>query len=753
MNNRILFALCFFLFQLSLTPVLAVKAYPYPITVTQPDGTQLTIRLQGDEYHDYKTTEDGFILKANAKGFLTYATINELGETIESKLIAHNIDKRTAEEIEFLKTAPTNESPIVAQQSVRQRVKAQRLSTVSQRPFPKVGNVKTLVILVSFADLNYITPTPQVAFNSMFNTVGYNANKGTGSVRDYFMASSYGKFTPNFDVVGPYVLPNNQTYYGADSLSKKDVHLEQMVIDACAKASANGIDFSQYDTDNDGYVDNVNIVYAGQSQAEGGDAASTIWPVTSSLSNPNISFNGKLISGYTCVSELKYGVGTTMTSVGVFCHEFGHVLGLPDYYNTFNSNYTLDKWDIMDVGSYLNLSCTPPTYSAYDRFYLGYFTPQEINSTSNVTLLPIYQGSTIPANTNNQAFLFSATTHNLNGKSPNPKEFFMVEYRKKTGWDSYLPLDGMLIWHIDYDQTAWDMNSVNSYTEPLQTPSSHMRVYLQPSSGSITTPGTSFKSGNYTPLSWSGADINRAIAGITTTADSITFKFMPTRILTTGKYARFFTELGTPSAVQSINLTAYSLTGDVQVNLANSVHFEMKLPSENTWSKSLSLTPANGFVNTTIQLRYNPYLNGNQTDKLTISGAGVPDINFNISGISTVPVNPPTIYIGKIEGSLKFDETAINTTDTKMLNIKTTYVNSDLTVALTGSDAAFFSTSAQANIIPKDIANSVDGFNISVNYKPTKHGQHRATLTISGGGLPDRVITLSGNGTKNNCDR
>ena len=97
MNNRILFALCFFLFQLSLTPVLAVKAYPYPITVTQPDGNQLTIRLQGDEYHDYKTTEDGYILKANSKGFLTYATINELGETAESNLIAHNIDKRTAE--------------------------------------------------------------------------------------------------------------------------------------------------------------------------------------------------------------------------------------------------------------------------------------------------------------------------------------------------------------------------------------------------------------------------------------------------------------------------------------------------------------------------------------------------------------------------------------------------------------------------------------------------------------------------------
>jgi len=753
MNNRILFALCFFFFQLSITPVFAVKAYPYPIAVTQPDGTQLTIRLQGDEFHDYKTTEDGFILKTNTRGFLTYATINAQGETVESNLIAHNIDKRTDEEIEFLKTAPTSESTAVVQQSTMQRVKRQRISTVSQRPFPRIGNVKTLVILVSFPDLNYITPTPQAAFNSMFNTVGYNANRGTGSVRDYFIASSYGKFTPNFDVVGPYVLPNNLTYYGKDSLSRKDIHVEQMVIDACTQASANGIDFSQYDTDNDGYVDNVSIVYAGQSQAEGGDAASTIWPITSSLSNPAISFNGKLISGFTCVSELKYGVGTTMNSVGVFCHEFGHVLGLPDYYNTFNANYTLDKWDIMDAGSYLNLGCTPPTYSAYDRFYLGYFTPKEINSTSNVTLLPIYQGNTTPANTNNQAFIFSATTHNLNGKNPNPKEFFMVEYRKKTGWDSYLPSDGMLIWHIDYDQTAWDMNTANSYTEPLQTPSSHMRVYLQPTSGSITTPGTSFKSGNYTPLSWSGTDINRAIAGITTTADSITFRFMPTRVMTTGSYTRFFTELGTPSATQSINLTAYSLTGSIQISLANSVNFEMKLPSENTWSKSLSINPENGLVNTAIQLRYNPYINGSQTDKLTISGAGVPDINFNLSGISTVPVNPPTIYVGKVENSLRFGETPLNTTDSKALTIKTTYISSDLHVAITGSDATFFSTSAQANIIPKDIANSVEGYNITVGYKPTKHGHHTATLTISGGGLPDRVITLSGNGTKNDCDR
>jgi len=744
MNNRILFALCFFLFQLSLTPVLAVKAYPYPITVTQPDGTQLTIRLQGDEFYDYKTTEDGFILKANAKGFLTYATQNLLGEIVASEYIARDIDKRTAKDIQFLEKI-TNTEPVAIPQNARQKVKMQRASASAQNPFPRIGNVKTLVILVNFTDVSYVTPTPQTAFTSFFNDAGYSANKATGSVRDYFMASSYGKFSPNFDVVGPYTLPNTLAYYGDDNTTRKDVNAEQMVIDACTQAATNGIDFSQYDTDNDGYVDNVSIIYAGLSQAEGG-ATSTIWPLTSSLSSTTTSFNGKLISRFTCVSELKYSVGTNMSGVGTFCHEFGHVLGLPDYYNTLNGNATLDKWDIMDAGSYLNLGCTPPTYSTYDRFYLGFLTPQEVSTTANLTLLPIYQGTTIPENTNNQAFLFSESAHNLSARNPNPKEFFMLEYRKKTGWDSYLPQEGMLIWHIDYDQTAWDINGPNNYTGTSQTANSHMRVYLQPLSGSITTPGTTFTTGSYTPLSWAGIDINRAITGITTTTDNITFKFMPTRILTTGNFSRFFTQVGTPAEAQNINITAYSLTENIQLSLANSIHFEMKLPTENTWSKSISLTPTNGLVNSTLMLRYNPYFNGSQTDQLKISSTGTTDINFNLNGISTLPLNPPTIYIGKVENTLLFPQIAINNTATKTLNIKTTYVDSDLSITLTGTDVSFFSASVQFNTITKDIANGINGFNITINYMPTSVGHHTATLTISGGGLPDKVITLNGEG-------
>jgi hypothetical protein len=94
---------------------------------------------------------------------------------------------------------------------------------------------------------------------------------------------------------------------------------------------------------------------------------------------------------------------------------------------------------------------------------LGWLTPQEMNSPIDLTLLPIYQGTTEPANTNQQAYLLSATNHNLNGANPTPSEFFMLEYRKKTGWDAFLPGEGMLIWHIDYNQSAWDNNEPNNY--------------------------------------------------------------------------------------------------------------------------------------------------------------------------------------------------------------------------------------------------------------------------------------------------
>ena len=101
-----------------------------------------------------------------------------------------------------------------------------------------------------------------------------------------------------------------------------------------------------------------------------------------------------------------------------------------------------------------------------------------------------------------------------------------MEYRQKTGWDAFLPAEGLLFWHIDYDQTAWENNGPNNYSGTTQTPESHMRVYLQPLEGYTTTPGTAFTSGSFTPLTWSGSDINRPISDIIKTTDSISFEVM-----------------------------------------------------------------------------------------------------------------------------------------------------------------------------------------------------------------------------------
>jgi len=757
-KNTLFLALCAIFYLMANQNTYAIKAFSGPIVVTQPDGSTLVTRVHGDEFNHYQTTEDGYLVKQNSKGYFTYAVVNSDGTSSVSTLTAKDAKKRSAQENTFLKTVSKPENiQLIRSTTRRSAISAANKAKGIQKAYPLNGSPKALVILVNFSDKSFVTATPKTAFTNLLNESGYSANDGTGSAKDYFMASSLGKFAPNFDVVGPYTLPNNMAYYGAnDATYDQDVKPEYMIADACTAANNAGLDFAQYDTDNDGILDNVFVYYAGYNEAEGG-AATTIWPHRWSLNDAgysgNRTFDGKTLNDYACTSELSGAAGSDMCGIGTFCHEFGHVLGMPDYYHTDDSNNnTLNEWSIMDYGGYSNNGKTPPLYSAYDRFYLGWLTPQEVNTPTDLTLLPIYQGITTPANTNQQAYLISATAHNLNGAAPSPTEFFMVEYRKKTGWDLFLPGEGMLIWHIDYLKSEWDANTPNNYTGTSQTASSHMRVYLQPLSGSSTTPGSAFTTGSYTPTTWSGTNINRAITSITKTADNITFKLMggtqgPT-ITTTGSLTEFSTVAGTPAAAQSFTVSGLSLTSDVTLSLADQTNFDIKLSTESTWSKSLTITQTAGVVNSaSINVRYNPTTAGSHSTTLTLSSTGATSKTLNLTGIASVPFDPnaPNVFPGRIENSLKFPAVKTGMSKTKTLNIKTTDVLSALTVAVTGSDAAMFTVSTSS--ITNSAANAANGTNIKVVYAPTAKGSHTATLTISGGGLnPDKVISLTGEG-------
>ena len=377
--------------------ILAIPATPYPVKITQPDGTEITIKLHGDEFYNYKTTTDGYLIVTDKNGIFNYATLETDGTFKNTGLKTNEINKRTSIENNFLKNLPQNlDLRRINSKTVPSKISSSNTGNAPQKSFPLTGSAKSLVILVNFSDKSFVTANPQQSFNNLLNQDGYSTNGGTGSARDYFRDASTKAFVPQFDVVGPYTLPNNLAYYG-ENVSDNDKNPRQMIIDACNLADANGVDFTQYDVDKDGYVDNIFVYYAGNNEAEGAPA-NTIWPHRWTLANYNTKFDGKIIFDYACTSELRSSSGSSMCGIGTFCHEFGHVLGLVDYYATDNSSHhTLSYWNIMDSGAYLNSGRTPPTYSAYDRFYLNWLVPIELKSSQLATLNPL--------NTSNKAIL------------------------------------------------------------------------------------------------------------------------------------------------------------------------------------------------------------------------------------------------------------------------------------------------------------------------------------------------------------
>ncbi len=437
--------LIYFLCSLSLA-LWAIPAIPLPICVTLADGRTIEVCLKGDEYDHYYTLLDGTPIRL------------EDGKVFEDETVALRRN---------MKRAP---------------------QAVEANDFVLQGSPKALVILMEYADLSFVTPNPQQAFSNMLNQSGYSDNRGTGSVRDYYTASSNGAFTPIFDVYGPYTAENKMSYYGENAANGNDKRVGTLVREACEAVAAEGVDFSQYDNDNDGEVDNIFIYYAGHNEAEGA-SANTIWPHRYAI-YPVVQLNGYRFSSYLCTSELTGSKGSAMAGIGTFCHEFGHVLGLPDLYNTVSSQtYTVGSWDLMCTGSYNNNGRTPPTLSAFERFMLGWLTPEQITKPKGCRLLPI--------ETHNTAYLIAETEHNLGTFEPSPNEYFLLENRQRVGWDAgidALPGVGLLVSHITFNRTSWDNNTFNNsrilgydIVEAYTTnPSSSLPSDTYPGTGGIT---------------------------------------------------------------------------------------------------------------------------------------------------------------------------------------------------------------------------------------------------------------------------
>ncbi len=567
--------------------LLAVKATPNPIIKKQSDGTELTYYLRGDEKYSYMITDDGYLVDFNKRGDLVYARFHGYDLKLSSRL-AHNEEYRSSSEKMLLTSSFSTIYEAEVENIMSRQVSVDNLlpSESQSAKFPSKGSPHSLVLLVSFSNLDFVIPNPREAYTALLNEVGYSANGGTGSARDYFDASSYGQFTPTFDVLGPYKLDNPYSYYGGNSSRGNDVAVRQMVMEAC-KLAAKDIDFRDYDTDGDGYVDNVFVYYAGYNEAEGA-SSNTIWPHRSVVSN--FSLDGVNVYDYACTSELRSNRGQEMCGIGTFCHEFGHVIGLPDFYVTYDqgSHSTLEKWDIMDGGSYTNNGRTPPSYSSYERFFMGWLEPEIINIGQQILEPLLYS---------NKAYLVAASPHNLDGRNPNPVEFFMLENRQKVGWDELaLPGEGMLVEHIYFNKSTWNSNTPNNNP-------SKMGVQIVYADGSHTNPAGDTYPGNThqttcTLTSRAGEQVGETIVNIQEIVDNISFIYGEGGpgdpfIESTNSLSLFKAYKDSVSGVQVLNLKGRNLLAPLSISITDQkgVNFYVRYEGEGEYKTSLYLVP------------------------------------------------------------------------------------------------------------------------------------------------------------------
>ena len=435
----------------------AVPAYRGWQTKTQPDGTTLQVRLIGDEFHHYWQDRSGNVVKCDSLGYWRVVESQPTPATIKAR----------------------RQASAMLQSRPQKAVGAPNLAP------------RGLVILVNFKDVSFNAANTQSAMSDLMNSDSYTYNGATGSVRKYFSDQSEGKYTPQFDVVGPVTLPNNMAHYGGNDAYGDDKLPGDMVIEACSIANAlHNVNFTQYDNDSDGKVDFVYIIYAGKGEADGG-ADETIWPHNWSISGAYYykyctyaenkrNFDGKTIDNYACSGEIDGQTGAR-AGIGTIVHEYSHVIGLPDLYDIdYGQNYeneaTPGAWHVMDGGSYNNDGNTPPNYSIYDKYFLGWKTPTNLGATAQNLSLKA-------AGTDGYNAYQITTSGNSLLAATNTDPVYYIENRQQSGWDAHVPGHGLVIWKLMYDPTAWNNNGPNA------TPGT-IRYAVVSASGATTKIGT-----------------------------------------------------------------------------------------------------------------------------------------------------------------------------------------------------------------------------------------------------------------------
>lgn len=472
MRKKLLFGLLFAAMTAG-----AVKMKPGINIIKQADGTTITVRAYGDEDLSYFLASDGTLLYQEGTNFYI-AGVKADGTLYSTGVLAHEPSMRTIKEISAIKA----QNAKAFYNSMETQAKANKVRREPMTPdnslLPSLGKHKIPVILVEFSDVEFSVENPKATFDKYLNgkelfnkETDPEMGQNYASVAKYFKDMSFGKFEPEFEVYGPVNLGKPHATYGAGYSSQENMGL--LLTDACT-AVDDEVDFTQYDSNDDGNIDLIYIIYAGFSQSIAGNSTDCIHPKSGYLSLAK-SFDGMDVKRYGVNNELNgtpadQANGPIINGIGLFCHEFSHCMGLPDLYPKSGSiaeaciNQNMDYWSLMDAGEYTANGYRPTAYTAWERERLGWMEIGTLTGPSNVELKSLDEGG--------------AAFRIYNDKDETGHEYYIVENVQNNGWNKNLFGNGLMVTHVDYLSSQFSLGGCK-----VNNTEGHPRMHVMAADG------------------------------------------------------------------------------------------------------------------------------------------------------------------------------------------------------------------------------------------------------------------------------
>ena len=623
----------------------AVPAKPGWHTLKQSDGTFLRVQAVGNAFNHALLTSDGLMVALGDDGDYYYTS----SLTGMSKVLAHEPNQRSASERAFIVSQHSNLT-----------MTHKEFKPIQGRPFfgvggsnadadvPSLGTRKVPIILVEYQDKKFKNTREQI-IQAMLT--------GNTSVQQYFKDQSNGKYDPDFEVFGIYTLSQDRQYYGGNTSGGDDKGLGSMVTEACQMAAADGVSFNRFDTNSDNYCDVVIVIYAGVGEAQASyTVPSAIWPCNWNLQSASyygMGGNGAFrpngsnvyVNNFAVFNELHGSSDntTTIDGIGTFCHEFGHCLGLPDFYDTnYGGHYGMGYWDIMDTGCYANDTYTPVGYSAYEKNFMGWIDYVIPHPGTHYTL-PIWNQK--DEETDKALFIQS----DINGN-----EYFIIENRRQQGWDSYLPGQGLLIHHITYSAERWSANTPNNQNIQLIT--------IMPADNTLSTNnenGDTWPRNNkteFTDNSTPAAKLNMTASGNITGNAGYLGKPVTEMVINGDGTASFWYMKGAitdptiqvsaenvncgatqvnSSVTKTFTVTGLALTNNITLTLNDSNGVFTVNPTV--------INSSNATNGVTVTVTFSPTAVQNYTAELTLASNGAENVTVNLTGQGLIEAHTPVM--------------------------------------------------------------------------------------------------------------